>query len=229
MKYESAELSKLAINCYLASSVSLTNTLAEISKNIGANWKEIIPTLQSDKRIGKDAYLKPGLGISGGNIERDLFNISKIGKQKLLNTDLIRTIIKSSKNSKNWLYKNVLYSLISKKYTRISILGLSYKANTNSIKNSPSIELIKKLKQTNVKVYDPVVKNIKIKNVFECSSVYKTIESSQILVIATPWPEFSTLNLKKVKSIMTGIIIIDPFQLLDKNRVEKLGFKYYFL
>ena len=229
MKYESAELSKLAINCYLASSVSLTNTLAEISKNIGANWKEIIPTLQSDKRIGKDAYLKPGLGISGGNIERDLFNISKIGKQKLLNTDLIKTIIKSSKNSKNWLYKNVLYSLISKKYTRISILGLSYKANTNSIKNSPSIELIKKLKQTNVKVYDPVVKNIKIKNVIECSSVYKTIESSQILVIATPWPEFSNLNLKKVKSIMTGIIIIDPFQLLDKNRVEKLGFKYYFL
>ena len=73
------------------------------------------------------------------------------------------------------------------------------------------------------------IKNIKIKNVFECSSVYKTIESSQILVIATPWPEFSTLNLKKVKSIMTGIIIIDPFQLLDKNRVEKLGFKYYFL
>ena len=48
-------------------------------------------------------------------------------------------------------------------------------------------------------------------------------------MIATPWPEFSTLNLKKVKSIMTGIIIIDPFQLLDKNRVEKLGFKYYFL
>ena len=88
MKYESAELSKISINCYLASSVTLTNTLAEVSKSVGASWEEIIPTLKLDKRIGKYAYLKPGLGISGGNIERDLSSITKIAKNKFLNVEL---------------------------------------------------------------------------------------------------------------------------------------------
>ncbi len=229
MKYESAELSKLAINCYLASSVTLTNTLAEISKNIGASWNEIIPTLQLDKRIGKNAYLKPGLGISGGNIERDLYNIANIGNKKLINTDFIKVMLKRSKNNKNWLYNNVLNSVTSQKYSRISLLGLSYKENTNSIKNSPAIELINKLQNATIKVYDPMVKNIKIKNVIECSSAYKTIANCQILIIATPWEEFSTLNLNKIKSIMKGSAIIDPFRLLEKNKVEKLGFNYYFL
>ena len=93
MKYESAELAKIAINCYLASNVSLTNTLAEISSAIGASWEEIVPTLKLDKRIGKYAYLKPGLGISGGNIERDLTTIKKLGENEKSNIELINTII----------------------------------------------------------------------------------------------------------------------------------------
>ena len=77
MKYESAEFSKIAINSYLAAN-ALTNTLSEMSKVIGANWDEISPTLKLDKRIGKHAYIVPGLGISGGNIERDLAYSKKV-------------------------------------------------------------------------------------------------------------------------------------------------------
>ena len=105
MKYESAELSKIAINCYLASSVSITNTLVEISSKLNADWNEIVPTLQLDRRIGKYAYLKPGLGISGGNIERDLATIKEIGNSNNTNINLIKTIINLSKYNKDWLFK----------------------------------------------------------------------------------------------------------------------------
>tara|TARA_B100000686_G_scaffold204229_1_gene211073 strand:- start:28934 stop:30181 length:1248 start_codon:yes stop_codon:yes gene_type:complete len=227
MRYESAELAKIAINCYLASNVSLTNTLAEISYAIGASWEEIVPTLKLDKRIGKYAYLKPGLGISGGNIERDLTSIKKIGKKEKSNIELINTIIDLSKYSKNWLYRNVNIHLRKNKYTKISILGLSYKENTNSIKNSASIELIKKIKNADIRVYDPSVKNIKIKNVIEYKTSNGAIKNSEILIIATPWDEFRDLDLKAISLLMNGKIIIDPYKIFNEDLVKKFGFDYY--
>ena len=78
MSYESAELTKISINMYLISSVSTTNKMSEICEKLGANWSDIIPALQLDSRIGKYAYLKPSLGLAGGNLERDLFNINEL-------------------------------------------------------------------------------------------------------------------------------------------------------
>lgn len=88
MSYESAELTKIAINLYLAAQVCTTNTLSEIAKSIGANWNHIIPALQTDKRIGKDAYLKPGYGL-GPHLERDLKTILGMGG----NTDVMRAFL----------------------------------------------------------------------------------------------------------------------------------------
>ena len=90
MKYESAELTKISINMFLISSITTTNELAEISKKIGANWSEISPALRLDKRIGKYAYLNPGLGISGGNLERDLNTITKIYKSNNMDSKLFK-------------------------------------------------------------------------------------------------------------------------------------------
>ena len=78
MRYESAELCKIAINCFLVSSVSTTNMLAELCEKIHADWFEIAPALRLDRRIGPHAYLSPGLGIAGGNLERDLMTVRKI-------------------------------------------------------------------------------------------------------------------------------------------------------
>ena len=89
MSYESAELAKIAINLYLAAQVCTTNTLVEVAEKIGANWNDIIPALQTDKRIGKDAYLKPGYGL-GKHLTRDLETIIKIGD----NTDVMKAFLK---------------------------------------------------------------------------------------------------------------------------------------
>ncbi len=91
MSYESAELTKIAINLYLASQVSTTNTLAEIAEKIGANWNEIIPALQTDKRIGREAYLKPGYGLSP-HLIRDLQTITSMDG----NTDVMKAFYEHS-------------------------------------------------------------------------------------------------------------------------------------
>src|SRR5207245_1505995 len=78
MRYESAELAKISINMFLVASISTTNTLAELCERIGADWSEIVPALKLDKRIGQHAYLAPGLGIAGGNLERDLTTVCRL-------------------------------------------------------------------------------------------------------------------------------------------------------
>ena len=225
MNYESAELAKIAINCYLASSVSTTNTLAEISNKIGAQWDEIVPTLKLDKRIGKYAYLSPGLGIAGGNIERDLNTIEGIGDKISSNTEFISSIINLSAYSKKWMYRTIKPFINNN--NNICILGLSYKENTNSIKNSASIELIKKIKNSNINVYDPLVKKINMGQINHKTSTNNAIKGSNILVIATPWDEFKLLDLKKIKSLMKGNIILDPYRVLNEELAVNLGFIYY--
>ena len=78
MRYESAELAKISINCCLVASVTVANTLAEFCERIGADWSEIVPALKLDRRIGPYAYLTPGLGIAGGNLERDLATVQRL-------------------------------------------------------------------------------------------------------------------------------------------------------
>jgi len=226
MRFESAELAKIAINCYLASSLSITNTLSEISDSIGGSWEEIIPTLQLDKRIGKFAYLKPGLGISGGNIERDLSTIKSIGLKNNANVKCIESIIDLSKYSKQWLFRNVQKHIDNNINFKIAILGLAYKENTNSIKNSPSIELLNRIKNYSIKVYDPLVTSINIEGVIMTKSIDEAIINSDILVIATPWEEFRSIDLSKIKSQMKGNIIIDPYKILNEKSLKKLNFTY---
>ena len=227
MGYESAELSKIAINCYLASTLSITNTLSEISDSLGGKWNEIIPTLQLDKRIGEFAYLKPGLGISGGNIERDLATIQSIGFKNNANVKCIESIIDLSKYSKQWLYRNIKEHIEKNSNLKIALLGLAYKENTNSIKNSPSIELLKKIKNFSIKVYDPLVKDINIKGVIICNSAKEAMQNADILVIATPWQEFKNLEVSIIKDQMNGNIIIDPYKILNEKILKKINFNYY--
>ena len=102
MRYESAELAKISINCCLAASISVTNTLAELCEGIGADWSEIVPALKLDKRIGPHAYLTPGLGIAGGNLERDLATVVQLADRKGTEAGVVRSWLTNSAHRKNW-------------------------------------------------------------------------------------------------------------------------------
>tara|TARA_X000000368_G_C22952248_1_gene677174 strand:- start:479 stop:1177 length:699 start_codon:yes stop_codon:yes gene_type:complete len=229
MNYESAELAKISINIFLISSVTSTNVLSEISENIGANWADISEALKLDKRIGKYAYLKPGLGISGGNLERDLETFRNYLKFNKIYENYSKNIKKISTYRKNWNY--IQFKKIIKNFKNlrsIGILGLTYKENTNSIKNSPSISFIKKIclnKKFKINVFDPKIKELtNYKSINICKNISELIKNSELLFIGTPWEIFKKINYKKFNNIKA---IIDPYNLanfsLGKKKIKHIA------
>ena len=139
MAYESAELAKISINFCLVASISVANTLAEICERVGADWSDIAPALKLDKRIGQGAYLAPGLGIAGGNLERDLRTIVQIGEAKKTDTGVVKAWLANSAHRKDWPWQVLARCSRANPGSAIAVLGLAYKENTHSTKNSPSL------------------------------------------------------------------------------------------
>lgn len=231
MRYESAELAKISINMFLVSSVTTANTLAELCEEIGADWAEIIPALRLDRRIGRFAYLNPGLGISGGNLERDLATLKSYASRYTTDYGIVDAWLHNSIYRKNWLWKVLQKERIDNcGSVRVSILGLTYKENTHSIKNSPAINFIKNLKGFEVSAYDPCAPmDSTSHDVTRTSSVSKALEGADVLVVATAWSEFLSLSVEEIFRAMRGKIIVDPYKVLDGVKLKKLGFLYYSL
>ena len=227
MSYKSAELAKIAINSILTSQVSTANMLSALCEKIGANWAEIVPALQLDKRIGRNAYLKPGLGLAGGNLERDLNILDNLTTQHKIENTQIKAWLKTSEIQKNWLYRKFTsLDLDKQRDPKIAILGLAYKENTHSIKNSSAIDFLNQVKDYKVWVHDPVVKLINMPWLQQVENAAEAIEDADILIVATPWPEYQHLQLEKIYSMMKTPIIIDPLSLFSKQNPEQVGFKW---
>ena len=230
MKYESAELTKISINLLLASTITTTNMLAQACEKISADWYEIMPALKLDKRIGTKAYIKPGLGISGGNLERDMSSIKKILQKDSQPLSVVNTFQRNSVYMKSWVLRILKKEkiLFKKNNYDIGILGLTYKENTNSLKNSPSLKLLKNLKDNKVSVYDPVVKLKKMKNCNQIYNINFLLKISNVLVLMTPWNEFKKIG-KILNKIKRKIILIDPYRIININMIKNKHIKYFTL
>ena len=210
------------------SSIVTSNKLSEISSNLGANYNKIQSALKLDKRIGRFAYLNPGLGIAGGNLERDLINIIKISKKHHIDKKLFDSWNDNSNFMKEWAYRK--FKRVNKKniIKKISILGITYKENTNSIKNSPAIELINKLRKYKVNIYDPVVKiNFTKKNLINKNSISECLKDFDVLFIMTPWKKFKNYNFKKMFKKMKSVNIIDPYGVINDDNLTHKNLNYY--
>jgi UDPglucose 6-dehydrogenase len=228
MQYESAELAKISINMCLVAAISTANTLAEICEHIGGSWSEIVPALRLDKRIGQQSYLSPGLGIAGGNLERDLATVLNYAQKYQTDGGVVASWVNNSNHRKNWAWER-LNELVLKKQIKpkIAVLGLTYKENTHSLKNSPSIALLNRLQDKLIIAYDPVAETNAVgQEIIRAESALAATENADVLLVMTPWPEFRSITARKLAGLMTGRIIIDPYRILDgKDFVEK-GFIY---
>ena len=230
MSYESAELAKISINCMLVASISAANSLAELCENINADWDEIIPALRLDKRIGQYSYIAAGLGIAGGNLERDLATVIRLGEENDCDTQVIESWLNNSSYRKNWCYRLLQTHIFSEMDTpQISVLGLAYKENTDSIKNSASVLFLQQIKGHQIKIFDPVVPLSRVPYAEPCDNVLSCIKGSDVLLIMTPWPDFKTLDRKVLSGSMNGRFIIDPFGCLKHLDLNKCGFRYFSL
>ena len=228
MEYESAEIAKISINLLLASSVTTTNILSELCEKVSADWNEIIPALKLDKRIGKFAYIRPGLGIAGGNIERDIVTVKKMLNKKSPPDLLLKNMLENSQYMKRWvsriLSKEKILNIKNK--INIGIVGAAYKENTNSIKNSPTIELLSYLKNKNISIYEPMLNlELKNKNIKQIKNLKKLIEKNKVIIFMRPWT-----NQKEINNIYNDLrkkFIIDPYGVINfKNQKNKLS-KYF--
>lgn len=227
MGYESAELAKIAINFCLVASVTVANTLAELSESIGADWAEIAPALKLDRRIGPQAYLSPGLGLSGGNLERDLRTVLTLAAARGTHAGMVEAWIDNSEHRKDWPWR-VLRPLITPA-SRIAVLGLAYKENTHSTKNSPALRLLSHLEGHAVTVHDPVVPAATVPSATGAASALDCARGADILVIATPWPDYRALDPAALARVMHGRVIADPYGMLDGRKAAAAGFAWHSL
>lgn len=229
MRYESAELAKISINCCLAASISTANMLAELCETMGADWSEIVPALKLDQRIGPHAYLSPGLGISGGNLERDLAAVRRMAKEQKTDAGVVSAWISNSAYRKNWVYRTLKeYMLDEHPNARIAVLGLAYKENTNSTKNAPALLLLDQLSNAAVTVYDPIVlaEDLPDRSLTFAPDAETAIVDADAVVIMTPWDDFRQLDTKMLADRMAGRLVLDPFRVLDRRGALDAGLEY---
>ena len=229
MRYESAEMAKISINMCLVASVTTANTLAELCEKIGADWSEIAPALKLDRRIGQFSYLAPGLGIAGGNLERDLATVCNYADLYGSEAGVVRAWIANSRHRRDWairtLYREVLCAIDD---PVIAVLGIAYKENTNSTKNSPSIALLECLNQYRVRLFDPIVAADAAPNLrrYGASSELDACKGADALAIMTPWPQFSKLDPYEIAACLRGKTLLDPYSVLRASVCRDAGLNY---
>lgn len=229
MSYESAELTKASINFYLSVSVTFANVLAELCEVTGASMKEIAPALRLDRRIGQYAYIRPGLGIAGGNLERDLVHLQKLGASLGLDTGLLDYILLHNGKRYHWIHRQLdKYVFTLPTFPKIAIWGLAYKKNTQSTKNSFAIRILRELSgKADLCAYDPVaplpadlIKSVK------CFDHFEVLDDVDCLLVLTDWDEFADIDYHAVANRMRNRVIIDCVGVLDREKAVKTGFRY---
>lgn len=232
MQFESAELVRICTNAYLTLSISLANSLAELCEGFGGDWGEIAQMLRQDRRIGQNAYLGTGLGLAGGVLERDLAMAIRLMEQGAADARLLRACDALSLRRRDWalriLYRRVLSRTAS---PCLAVLGLAYKENTNSTKNSPALALIRHLRRWPIQVFDPVLppQTANHPNVVGAGDALAACDGADAVAIMTPWPQFRDLDPRRLATAMRGRLLLDPYAVLDADICRMAGLEYHCL
>jgi UDPglucose 6-dehydrogenase len=231
MNLRTAEMTKHALNAFLATSISFANEIANLCDEVGANALKIAAALRSDARIGPKMPLLPGLAFAGGTLARDLKILKNLGESHGCETALINGVLRVNQQQNGLVVRKLQKIYGSVQNLTVGILGLTYKAGTSTLRRSAALEIIRDLtsKGASVKAYDPKasVEEIRLHREFEfCSEPYEVARGSDALVIVTDWPEFKNLDFDLIKSSMNKPVIIDAKNMLDDDQLIKKGFLY---
>jgi len=230
MKVESAEMTKHALNAFLATSVVFINELAVLCEHVGASANEVEQGLKSELRIGKKAYLRPGSAFDGGTLARDVTYLVEKEKEYNLSSIFFSSIIQSNENHKNWVVNKITAEFLSLKDKKIGILGLTYKPGTNTLRRSTAIEICNLLHNKGAKIsaFDPVITNLpsNLANFITLESVIDdVIIGKDALIVTTEWPVFKELSTFDFSRLTNELLIFDANSFLQ-NELNKPGIRY---
>ncbi len=228
----SAELIKYASNAFLATKISFINEIATICEKTGGDIEKVAEGIGYDKRIGKH-FLKAGIGFGGSCFPKDIDGLIKIADKKNYNFRLLKAVSLVNKNQQKNFVRKIKKILKKINGDTICIWGLSFKPNTDDVRKSPAIEIIKRLQKTNykIRVYDPIAienakRELSLKNIKFYKSAFEAVKNSDVLVLVTEWPEFSEIDMKKVKNLMRRPYFLDGRNQFEPKKMKKLGFYY---
>lgn len=229
MRLESAELTKAAVNLYLSCGVTFANTLSDICERVGADWSEVVPALRLDARIGPAAYIQASLGISGGNLERDLVMLRDLAEERGIDAPLIQTIVTYNAGRLRWV-TDKLESLVFAAVTEptLAVWGLAYKKGTVSTKNAPAIRLLSSMaSRARVRAYDPAVRSPALpEGVTLVASRNDALVGADCVVIMTDWDEFAGSDAEVFRRLMRRPVVIDCVGILEGRRDSMGGVRY---
>jgi len=233
MSISSAELSKYAANAFLATKISFVNEIAKLSDKVGANMHEVKAALGTDSRIG-DQFLNAGLGFGGSCFPKDLNALLSLEKKFQLRPSIIKTVLEVNHEQLNYFYTKIKKHYgDSLKHKKLCVWGLSFKPNTDDIRDSMAIQLIFKLsKEVKVlRLHDPIAnKKAKIelsalKNIEFFDDMYEALHNSDCLVISTEWTIFSKPDMAKLSNLKDRIVF-DGRNIMDINNLKKHNLIY---
>ena len=231
MGLESAEMSKHALNTYLATCISFSSELSDLSEKTGANMTDVVRALKTDKRIGPFAPINPGLGFAGGTLGRDIQSLRKIAKRKKYETKLLNAVYAVNQDRLPYLYSKIYSIYPDLKGKQIGILGLTYTSKTDTLRRSMSLGLayLLKNKRCHIKAIDPAIKKqipsypyIKV-----CLSYDSFFKDLDLVILMTNWPQFQKIDVSRISQLMNKKILIDTKNFLDQQKYKKSGFEYF--
>jgi UDPglucose 6-dehydrogenase len=232
MTYESAELTKTAINLYLCAAVTYANTLSDLCEAVGADWGEMMPALRLDARIGGSAYIRPGLGIAGGNLERDMITLRDLCRAHGVDAAFIDTMIACNERRADWVRRKLDEHVFAEvEHPTIAVWGLAYKKNTRSTKNSIALRVIESLRgRGRVRAWDPAVGAADVAVAAEIVERRDdALAGADGLLVLADWDEFATPSAEALAAMRRRVVIdaVGVVQLrpdaLDGVRVVAMG------
>lgn len=228
---ETAELIKHASNVFLALKISYVNAVANVCEKVGADVVKVAEGMGYDKRIGRE-FLDAGVGYGGYCLPKDLAAFIKIAEEVGYDFELLKAIQRINDDQRELIVKKAKSALWNLNNKTIAILGLSFKPDTDDMREAPSIDIIAKLQEegAKIKAYDPqAMENAKriLPNITYCETPYQAAKDSDALIIITEWEEFKNLDLFKVKKLLKQPVIIDGRNIFDPSQMEELEFIYH--
>lgn len=226
-----AEMIKYASNAFLATRISFINEIAQICERLGADVQEVARGMGADRRIGPH-FLDAGIGYGGSCFPKDVLALHHMAASSGCHPQLLQAVMDINQSARERFVQKVQILLGDLKGKCVGILGLSFKPNTDDIREAPSIDIIRTLQGAGarVKAYDPVAMENAgelMPEVTFCATAYDVAKESDALLLVTEWNEFKQLNWEKIRSFMRQPIVIDGRNLYDPEEMIARGFTYW--
>jgi UDPglucose 6-dehydrogenase len=228
---ETAELIKYASNSFLAAKISFINEMAGLCEKVGADIHIVAKGMGLDKRIGSK-FLHPGPGYGGSCLPKDTNALLRLAEQHDMELGIVKAATKANERQREFMFKKIRDGMGALKGKTIAMLGLSFKPNTDDIREAPSLYIIKKLmsEKAYIKAYDPVsMKETQkvISGIKYCKDSYDAVKGAHALVIMTEWNQFRNLDLDRIHKLLKEPYFFDLRNIYEPRKLKEKGFKYF--